>query len=210
MAGTFTVDTGDSGSLLLIAPFARRYSFAERYHATIPYGGQAIAATHGVMARVGELTVNGPDGRPVAHVSRPVTRISQQQGGFDADRYVSGNLGLGVLKQFNLTFDYARQRLILEPNHLYGATDVYDRSGMRLKPVELGWSVDAVYPAGPAERAGVRQGDIILSVDGKARADLDAISLRETMTRPVGQRVQLRVRSNDIEHPATIQLQDVL
>ena len=118
VAGVFTVDTGDSGSLLLIAPFARRYGFAKRYHATIPYGGTAIAATHGVYARAGDVALNGPDGRPVIQVSRPVTRISQQQGGFDANRYVSANIGIGILRQFNVTFDYPRQRIIFERNGL--------------------------------------------------------------------------------------------
>lgn len=210
VAGTFTVDTGDSGSLLLIAPFARRYGFAERYHATIPYGGQAIAATHGLMGRAGELAINGPDGRPVAHVSRPVTRISQQQGGFDADRYVSANLGLGILKQFNLTFDYPHQRIILEPNHRYGAPDVFDRSGMRLKAGIAGWTVEAVYPEGAAERAGMRRGDTVLSINGKGRADLDAVALHETMTGPIEQPVELRVRAGGSEHITVIRLRDVL
>jgi hypothetical protein len=39
-----------------------------------------------------------------------ITRISLQDGGYDADRYVSGNIEMGILKQFNVTFDYARPR----------------------------------------------------------------------------------------------------
>jgi hypothetical protein len=60
------------------------------------------------------VSFDGPDGRPLAVVHAPVTRISLQHSGFDANRNVSANIGLGILKQFNLTFDYARQRIILE------------------------------------------------------------------------------------------------
>src|SRR6185437_1417255 len=42
IAGLFAIDTGDNGSLLLIAPFARRYRLVERYHADIPYNGRSV------------------------------------------------------------------------------------------------------------------------------------------------------------------------
>ena len=42
IAGLLTLDTGDGGSLLLIAPFARRYGLVDRYHADLPYDGKAV------------------------------------------------------------------------------------------------------------------------------------------------------------------------
>ncbi|HEY4239911.1 MAG TPA: pepsin/retropepsin-like aspartic protease family protein [Kofleriaceae bacterium] len=115
IAGTFAFDTGDDGSLLLMAPFARRHGLVERYHATESYGGSAVGKTEGVRTHVGRVELAGADGRPVAFVDRPATRISTQTSGFDAHRYISGNLGFGVIHQFNPTFDYAHQRIILEP-----------------------------------------------------------------------------------------------
>lgn len=96
IAGLFTIDTGDSGSLLLIAPFARRNGLVERYHADLPYGGTAVTATRGVWARTRVQTVAffGPDGRAIAEAHEPVTRISLQQSGFDANRNVSPTLAL--------------------------------------------------------------------------------------------------------------------
>ncbi len=117
IAGVFTIDTGDDGSLLLIAPFVKRYGLVERYNATAAYGGSAIGgATHGLLARTGTLTLFGSDGRPAVEAYDPLTRLSQQKSGFDADRYVSGNVGIGILKQFNVIFDYRRQQIILEKN----------------------------------------------------------------------------------------------
>jgi hypothetical protein len=49
IAGLFTIDTGDGGSLLLIAPFA--HGLVGRYHTDLPHGGVAIGATPGVWAR---------------------------------------------------------------------------------------------------------------------------------------------------------------
>jgi len=210
ISGVFAVDTGDNGSLLLIAPFAHRYDFAGRYHATIPYGGTAVTATHGVMTRVHTVTLDGPDGRPVASVDKPITRISLQQSGFDADQYVSGNLGLGILKQFNITFDYRRQRLILAVNHFHGMPDLFDRSGMHLTEQKGAWTVDDVYSGGPAEQVGIRPGDVILTVNGKGSATLDRLGLRTLMTNSVGTQLQLLVRSGTTDHEVTLVLQDVL
>jgi hypothetical protein len=210
IAGAFTVDTGANGSLLLIAPFARRYSLAERYHAVIPYGGKAVTATHGVYCRVGEVTLNGPDGRPAVRVSRPITRISQQQGGYDADRYVSGNIEIGILKQFNVTFDYARQRLILEPNRFYGQLDVFNRSGMRLENNSPGWRVASIFPGGPAERAGIHQGDIIVAIEKKPGKTFDGAAIHDIMVGPVGSTVRLTVRSSTATRHVKLTLRDVL
>lgn len=115
IAGEFTIDTGDNGSLLLIAPFVKRYDLVSRYKAVTPYGGTAVGgATHGLLTHTNDFTFFGADGRPAAEAHNSLTRLSQQKGGFDADRYVSGNVGIGILKQFNLIFDYSRQRIILE------------------------------------------------------------------------------------------------
>ena len=90
IAGLFTIDTGDASSLLLIGPFARRYGLVTLYRADLPYDGKAITATNGVFARrrVGTVAFDGPDGRPVAEAHDPITRISLQHAGFDANREV--------------------------------------------------------------------------------------------------------------------------
>jgi hypothetical protein len=210
IAGMFAVDTGDDGSLLLIAPFARRYGLAQRYHATLPYGGSSVGATSGLWARAGEVALNGPDGRPLIHVTQPITRISQQQSGFDANRYVSGNLGVGILKQFNLTFDYPHQRILMEPSHFLGLPDVFDRSGMRLKSQGSGWRVETVYPDGAAGRAGIEVGDTLLALDGKERPQLDREALRTLFTAATGTRISVRIRRGSEERTMTITLSDVL
>ncbi len=188
IAGRFAVDTGDGGSLLLIAPFARRYGLVARYHADIPYQGKSTGDTYGVWARLraGTVALDGADGRPAVQVHAPVTRISLQHSGFDASRTVSANIGLGILKQFNLTFDYTRQTITFERNHLYGQKDVFNRAGLRLKRAGDHWTVAAVYPDSPASQAGLHAGDTVSGIDGQTTAALDADGLWRKLTGPVG------------------------
>jgi hypothetical protein len=206
VAGLFTIDTGDSGSLLLIAPFAQRYGFAQKLHAVFTYSGRAIAATHGLYARAHTVTFDGADGRPVEHITRPVTRISTQHAGFDADRDVSANIGLGILKQFNLTFDYAHQQIILERNHFYGMPDIFNRAGLRLEQQGDGWVVAKLYPNSPAADAGMKAGDSVQRVNGITPDRLGAGALDQLLKGPIGSEVVLQSGKKTMK----LKLRDIL
>jgi len=212
IAGLFAIDTGDNSSLLLIAPFARRYGLVDRYHADIPYDGKAIGATHGVWARqrAGTVSLDGADGRPIVEVHNPVTRISLQHSGFDANRDVSANIGLGILRQFNLTFDYAHQRLILEPNHLYGQFDIFNRTGFALDAKGGAWTVRVVYPDSPANDAALKSGDQVLTINGRTADQFTADDLAAILKGPVGSAVVVQVKSASGTRLVRLVLRDVL
>ncbi len=187
VAGVFTVDTGDNGSLLLIAPFAKKYNFYNRLNAHISYGGKAVGGgTYGVMGRAGRVSFSGSDGRPKVEVKGPITRLSMQQGGFDANRYVSGNIGVGIIKQFNVTFDYARQRIIFEKNRQYGVPDVYNRSGLKLHAHGTRWTVEEVELGGPADTLGFVVGDEIITIDGKDASAINRDALNHMFSQKPG------------------------
>ena len=210
IAGRLNIDTGDGGSLLLIAPFARRYDLARRYQADLPYAGRAVGATKGVWARkrVATVSIDGPDRRPLVQAHDPVTRISLQQSGYDANRDVSANIGIGILEQFNLTFDYPRQRIIFEPNHLYGQHDVFNRAGFRVARGAAGWTVSTVYQGGPAEQAGVKQGDVVSAIDDRPADTMDLDAIWAKLKGPDGALLRLRLASAPQE--VTIRLHDML
>lgn len=211
IAGTFCIDTGDNGSLLLIAPFVRRYSLVEQYGATLPYGGSAVGgATYGLMTRTGRLTLFGPDGRPAVAAALPLTRLSQQQGGFDADAYVSGNVGIGILRQFNLIFDYRRQRIIFEKNQSYGRKDIFNRVGLRLKRHDQHWQIIAVLPGSPAAAAGIRDSDIVLTINGETPAQLNEDQRAALWIGDVGSRVLILVQSGQVQRHLILKLRDIL
>jgi len=184
----------------------------ERYHADLPYGGTAVTATHGAWARkrVQTMTFFGADGRAIAEVHEPVTRISLQQSGFDANRNVSANIGLGILKQFNLTFDYTRQQIVLEPNHLYGQRDVFNRTGLRLKRNGVVLLVTGIYPGTPASEAAIHVGDEILSLDGKSADVLGDDGLWSKLEGPIGRKLEIDLRSSGVARHVSLELRDLL
>ncbi|MDF2902071.1 MAG: serine protease [Phenylobacterium sp.] len=69
--------------------------------------------------------------------------------------------------------------------------------------VPQGALVADIWPNGPAARAGLRQGDVIVSVDGRAVADAAAVSYAISSRRP-GDQVKLGVRRNGGEQALTL------
>ena len=211
IAGVFAIDTGDDSSLLLIAPFVRQYDLVDRYKATIPYVGGAMGGqTYGLFARAGTLALCGADGRPAVEVHDPLTRLSQQKSGFDANRYVSGNVGIGILSQFNLVFDYHRQQIIFEKNHNYGQKEAYNRTGLRAKPEGLQWEIIGIIPDSPASGSGLKPGDKIVTIDGKNAAQLSDDDLYALFRQEVGTKVTLAIQSGADLRMVTLSLRDIL
>jgi hypothetical protein len=179
IAGAFDIDTGSRASIDLAGPFVDKNGLAAKYASKyrVVSGAGVGGRVYSSLARAGTLTLGD------VSVQKPVAYLSQQQKGAFADVYLAGNVGYGVLKQFNITFDYARQQLFFEKNADYGRPDVADRSGMWLERNKDGFEVVDVVAGGAAEEAGLRAGDIIVEIDGKpttawllpdARARLEA------------------------------------
>ena len=114
-------------------------------------------------------------------VTNPVTYLSQQQKGAFADVYFAGNIGYGVLKQFNVTFDYPRQQIFFEKNADYGPTGC----GRSLRNVagahERGFEVVDVVVGSAADEAGIKAGDVIVAIDGKAASSWQLSDARERL-----------------------------
>ena len=120
-----------------------------------------------------------------------------------------GNLGVGSLERFDVTFDYPHSRLVLEPTPRLGHPFGVDLSGITLaaegedfEDVVVGW----VRPGSPADTAGVRAGDRIVTVDGRRSLTLEEIESRLERAGPV----RLVLFQDGTEREAVLELHPVL
>jgi serine protease Do len=65
-----------------------------------------------------------------------------------------------------------------------------------------GVAITDIYPGGPAERAGLRRGDVVLGIEGREVNDNDALRFR-IATQPIGQNVRLTVWRGGRERTVT-------
>ena len=103
---------------------------------------------------------------------------------------VEAILGLPLLARFLATLDLSAAQLWLRPRPAFvGASFPKDLTGFSGRPLGEAFRVDHVARGGPAEAAGFRKGEVIVSVDGRA-------PLNPTVNAsPPGTRVEFTLRS---------------
>ncbi len=189
VAGRFTIDTGSAGSLTLYPAFAEQHGLAARYGArTRIMSGVGIGGpVFSLLARANLLELAG------SRIERPVTYLSQARAGAATDKTTAGSLGQGVLRRFNLVFDYPHDVAYFEPNNTLGDPDLADRSGLRLEGAAEGFRIVYVAEGSPAAVAGLRADEIITEVDGVAASRIAMKDLRARLKGSIGSGVTLEI-----------------
>jgi hypothetical protein len=206
LPGKFDIDTGSRASLTILAPFAEKHGLRSVYGPKVEAitGWGVGGPSRGLMTRARVLKLGS------VTVTNPLTELSLQKKGSFTDPYVAGNVGGGVLKRFNVIFDYARQRLIFERNQNDARPDVYDRAGLWMNRNGGAFKVMFVLPGGPAEEAGIKTEDRILAIEGRTPAELPLSEAREIFKAKPGTVVRVRVESGGVTRESKITLKELI
>ncbi len=201
--GMFEIDTGSRAELTLTKPFAEKNDVRAKH----PKGIDAVdgwgvgGPSRGYVTRGAMLTMGS------VQVPNVVTSLATQSKGAFAGNEYSGNIGSGILKRFIVTFDYEHQTMYLKPA-VAQVTDVgvFDRSGMWINDSQGGFKIVDVTAKGPAEDAGLKVGDVIVSIDGKLAGETTLPELRQRLRNDApGTKVKLGMQNG---HYVTITLRD--
>jgi predicted aspartyl protease len=199
----FSIDTGDMYSITLWAPFVKQHNLVAQYGATFQgYAGQSWGGPmQGFYARAHTLQVGKTS------IDQPITVLSTDTQGAGTTQTIAGNIGLRILKQFSVIFDYPDGKMYLEKNSSYGAPDIFNRAGLVLDPDPDHLTVKTVIPDSPGAAAGLKADDVITAIDGRAPTD---DTLQSAFTQPVGTVVQLTVHSGLATRTVSLVLKEVL
>ena len=129
----------------------------------------------------------------VRHRRIRLRSLSLQSRGALADPDLPGNIGFGILRQFNITFDFANNVLYFEKNANHGRPDAYDRAGLWVERGDKGYEVVDVMAGGPAAAAGVKAGDLIIGVNGKAWTSMPLSAVRAELKAAPGRKARLKM-----------------
>lgn len=206
-AGKFDIDTGSRSSVDLMGPFVQKFDLEQHFNTNFDavtgwgVGGAARSkVARGKVLRLGTV-----------ETATPIVELSQQKKGSFTDRYLAGNVGAGVLKRFNLTFDYQNQTIVFEPNANFDQPGQFDCSGMWINRSALGLEVVDVVAGGPAESAGLQVGDQITAVDGKPASKLALPAFRQRLrTAPPKTIIRLKVQRRQTERTVELHLRQLI
>lgn len=107
--GRFVIDTGNSTEMLLFQPFLRAHPYL------VQFQQRRFANDYGVggAARAVSATIDELDIANYRLFNRYASLMLTQQGAF-ADRFDAGNIGMGVLQNFVMTFDLANAQMYVQ------------------------------------------------------------------------------------------------
>ncbi len=111
--GLFIVDTGNAGSMLLYAPFFAKHSALVDPPTTWRQNYGIGGATGSMAANMNTVEFGGVS---LYHVD---TDIMRSKSGAFADQFDAGNLGLGILLNFVVTFDESRNAMYLQKSSAF-------------------------------------------------------------------------------------------
>ena len=198
--GWFRLDTGAGDSLTLFAPFVEQHQLREKYPNRIEtvVGRGVGGLLRGDMTRMESFTLGG------FTIEKLPVDLSRQTGGAFFDESVAGNVGSSLLKRFVVSFDYPGNRLFLTRSPLFRAPFELNRSGLSLDFEGGKVSVVAVVPKSPGAEAGLKEGDLVLALDGKPMSELKPGSVRAALRRKAGETLRLSVQSAGIAAPRDV------
>jgi outer membrane lipoprotein-sorting protein len=204
--GNFAIDTGARSSLVLSTPFVQKYDLLAKTGKKIEvFSGIGIGGkAPGKLTRVKTLEIGK------FNLPAPVTTLSSAEKGAFASKKIDGNIGGGILRRFTVIFDYPGQRMILEPNANFSYEDDFDMAGLWLTKEGDTTRVDFVVKDSPADKGGIKEGDLVLKINGQPTKELLLNDIREILKGGENKKVSLMINSKGTEKNIELKLKKLI
>jgi hypothetical protein len=204
--GSFDIDAGSANGLLLTKAFSDAHGIRGEMTKTVAVdAGHGVGgALGGVAGRVSTFTLGD------AKFDNPVAIVTDAKGGAFATPGLGGNIGYDVLHRFTLTIDVPGRMLYLTRNAAFGDPFAFTRSGLFLNRDGGKLVVTLVSANSPAQRAGVRAGDVLVALDGKPVNSLTADQLHAVSLQPAGTVVDAVLERDGKPVKVALTLRDLL
>jgi hypothetical protein len=184
------VDSGTYSALRLYHPFVQKHRILGPATPSIDSFGFGIGGEFPEkLGRVGALRIGG------IVLKEPTASFSDASSGATSTTAYDGTIGGAALGRFTVIFDYPHHQMILQPNPNFSEPFSADTSGLILgtgAPEQRDITVFHTIEKTPAEVAGIKEGDIVLSVNGQDAYNLGVEGIRSLFVKPDVYRMQLR------------------
>jgi hypothetical protein len=190
--GKFLIDTGASHAILLEREENSNRIPTPQQYVRASLGRGLGGVIRGLIARIYYVKINDFKFEDVT-ASFP-----------DDDSYLDslfidrdGTIGGELLKRFRVVMDYSSETIYLKPNNRFNNDFEYNLSGMEVIAAEGNYHkfvVDAVLDNSPAQKAGIKKGDIIEVINGQLAENIKLNYVNIALNSKKGKKVRLMIR----------------
>jgi len=117
------------------------------------------------------------------------------------------NLGLEFLDRHLVIMDFPNQKIFLKKGKQFNRNDESGMSGLALLRISNQLTVHSVYQSSPAEKAGIKAGDIIVQIDSSQADSYNMKELRQLLRSGDGREIKLQIERDGELKEITIVLE---
>lgn len=191
IAAKLKIDTGGISGIGFNKNFIEAEKLPDNNQKALEVGGLAVGGdTKNIAFKIGGFQIGS------YKMTNLFAGATIDSAGFE-NRKDAGTFGGEILTRFNIVLDYARQQIIFEPNSSFSKLFIYDRAGLFFTAEGQNFKTIKIYnilPDSPASEAGLKIGDVILSVNNLGSNQLSLDKLWQMMRAKEGAVYQLKIK----------------
>jgi predicted aspartyl protease len=191
--GQFMVDTGARSDIIINSPTVFKYDLAENVGKHYTIRANIGTSTRRTKMRYGRLASFRFADQTFEDV--PVALSSDNKGVLSMD-FIDGIIGNKLLKRFNMVLDYSRERIYLEPGEAIDQEYSINLTGFNLSFQDGNPVIKNMVDRSPADKAGLRNGDQIISINSVLVENMSSEEIRNAFNRE-GETIAIVIKRNN-------------
>ena len=117
-----------------------------------------------------------------------------------------GNLGSGILRRFNITFDYKNKRIFIRPNKSFNDPFEFNMAGIQYSKSQDGIiKIDRVIPNSPGSEAGLEADDILVKINNISTGNISKNDLKNIFEKE-NEVVELEIKHGGVTKTISVKL----
>lgn len=185
----FYFDTGAGLSFLMSKQFEEDSAVLKKYRKPVSIQVQGLGGKREMKLTVIKELQIGP-----FKFRKVPTNILDDQFNATSYPFLGGLVGNDLLRRFNLILNYQKREIHLLPNSHFKDDFDYSYTGINMYYINGKIISDEVINKSPADKAGLKKGDVILAVNMNFSND---IGIYKNLMQTVGQKISLLVSRNN-------------